>query len=162
MNVYITYDRYERDEWYYINHIETNKQRAIKHFREVDLPDFLAYGPDDCHSFQLQRVEMTKKQYDTFMRWIEEGQSLENYGTESSELFEFMVDLFDETGVASDTSVLFCTDGCSDNFELIEFYCQQIGIEADDDDAIHEAEQKLFNDDELYAKILKEYIAMYY
>ena len=162
MNAYITYDRYERDEWYSIYNIETNRQRAIKHFREVDLPDFLAYGPDDCHSFQLQRVEMTKKQYDTFMKWIEEGQSLENYGTKSSELFEFMVDLFDGTGVAGDTSVLFSTDGCSDNFELIEFYCQSIGIEADDDDAIADAERELLNDDELYNKILKEYIAMYY
>lgn len=162
MNVYITYDRYENDEWYSIEHIETNKQRAIKHFKEVDLPDFLAYGPDDCHSFQLQRVEMTKKQYDTFMKWIEEGQSLENYGTKSSELFEFMVDLFDGTGVVGDTSVLFSTDGCSDNFELIEFYCQHLGIDADDYDARYEIEEKLFNDEELYTEILKQYIAMYY
>ena len=64
MNIYITYDRYEHDEWFSVFHIETNKARAIKHFREIDLIDFICYGPDDCHSFQLQKVVLSKKEYE--------------------------------------------------------------------------------------------------
>ena len=153
MNIYITYDRYEHDEWYYIHHIETNKKRAIKHFKEIDLPDFIAYGPDDCHSFQLQKVYMTKEQYNELLEVYEHGSE--------ADIKEFMLPIYDEDE-EFEVETLFFTDGCSDNFELIEFYCQRLGIEADDDDAIDEAQQKLFNDEELYSKILKKYIAMYY
>ena len=39
MNVYITYDRYERDEWYALYGVETNKRRAIKKFLEDNAMD---------------------------------------------------------------------------------------------------------------------------
>jgi hypothetical protein len=37
--------------------------RAMQHFDEKDLPSFLAYGPDDCHAFQLEKVTMTLSDY---------------------------------------------------------------------------------------------------
>lgn len=66
MEVYITYDRYEHDEWYDISWIGINKEQAIKQFKEQELPSFLEYGPDDCHSFQLVEVVMStnSKEYD--------------------------------------------------------------------------------------------------
>ena len=36
MHVYITYDRYEHNEWLAVYTIETNRQRAIKKFKEED------------------------------------------------------------------------------------------------------------------------------
>ncbi len=154
MNVYIAYDRYEHDEWYSIYNIETNRQRAIKHFKEIDLIDFISYGPDDCHSFQLQKVYMTKEQYKKLIEVYKNGSE--------EDVKDFMMQIYDEWEEDFEVETIMSTDGCSDNFELIEFYCQSVGIEADDYDAIDEAEQKLFNDEELYAKVLKEYIAMYY
>lgn len=62
-NFYVTYDRYEYDEWFSIYHIDTNMDRAMQHFDEKDLPSFLAYGPDDCHAFQLEKVTMTLSDY---------------------------------------------------------------------------------------------------
>ena len=153
MNVYIAYDRYERDEWYSIYNIETNRHRAIKHFKEIDLVDFISYGPDDCHSFQLQKVYMTKAQYKELIEVYKNGSE--------QDVVDFMMPIYDEDE-DFEVETIMSTDGCTDNCELIEFYCQSVGIEADDYDAIDEAEQKLFNDEELYTKTLKEYIAMYY
>lgn len=153
MNVYIAYDRYERDEWYSVYHIETNRQRAIKHFKEVDLVDFISYGPDDCHSFQLQKVVMTPAQYWELCKVCQ-------CDVHEKELVDFMIDIYDENEYEVET--IYFTDGCSDNFALIEFYCIQSGIEADDEDAIDEAQEKLFNDEELYLKVLKEYIKCNY
>lgn len=158
MKVYITYDRYERDEWYNIYHVSTDRDESIKHCKEEDLVNFISYGPDDCHSFQLQEVEMTKKQYDTLMKWIEEDQSLENYGADSSDFFKFMVDLFDETGVVGNTSTIISTDGCSDNNDIVHFYGSQKGLDTEDDDVYYDLEEELFNDEDLYEKVLKDYI----
>ena len=53
MVVYICYDRYEHDEWINVEYIGTDKDESIRKVKEEILPDFLMYGPDDCHSFQL-------------------------------------------------------------------------------------------------------------
>ena len=153
MNVYIAYDRYERDEWYSIYHIETNRRKAIKHFKEVDLVDFISYGPDDCHSFQLQKVVMTPTQYRKLCE-------LCKIDVHEKELVDFMIDIYDENEYEVET--IYFTDGCTDNFALIEFYCIRSGIEADDYDAIDDAQEKLFNDEELYLSVLKEYIKCNY
>ena len=51
MKVYICYDRYEHDEWFNVFYVDTNRDESIRHCKEIDLPDFLSCGPDDCHSF---------------------------------------------------------------------------------------------------------------
>lgn len=152
MNVYITYDRYEHNEWYCIYNIETQRERAIKHFLEVDLVDFISYGPDDCHSFVLEKVVMTKKQYEELCRINKKGSE--------SEIIRFMTPIYEGEDFEKET--LFFTDGCSDMLEIIKLYCQQCGIDADDDDAIEEATARLCNDDELFLSVLKEYIRITY
>ena len=158
MKVYITYDRYERDEWFNIYYISTDRGESIKHCREQDLYDFISYGPDDCHSFQLQEVKMTKKEYDLFMKWYNENQSLENYGSGSSDLFKKMVDIFDSTGIVGDDSVLISTDGCSDYCEVIHYYGRQKGLDTSDDDIFYDLEEELMDDENLQDKVLKDYI----
>ena len=156
MKVYITYDRYEHDEWFYVYYLGRNYDKAYAHCVEVDLPDFISYGPDDCHSFQLKELEMSEYMYRKLRKFV----NAKKLSREEQNAFDdLMIKIHD--GYFEEETLL-STDGCSDNSELIEFYCQSVGIEADDYDAIDEAEKKLFNDEELYTKTLKEYIAIYY
>ena len=155
MRVYITYDRYEHDEWLSIYTIETNKQRAIKKFKEEDLPSFLGYGPDDCHSFQLQKVEMSKPLYDNLLKWNE---SSDKYDEEN--LKELLIAIFDEEE-EFEVETLYSTDG-SDNWDLLRFYASINGLDYDDDDVAEEIQEKLFNNDELYNEVLKKYISLNY
>ena len=158
MKVYITYDRYERDEWYSIYNISLDREESIRHCKEVDLPSFLEYGPDDCHSFQLQEVEMAQEEYDLFMKWYSEDQSLENYGDRSSDLFKKMVEFYDQTGY-NDPNVLISTDGCSDFYDILKYYGQMKGIDPEDfDDLEDDLQYELCSDDELYGKVLRQYI----
>ena len=159
MKVYVVYDRYEHDEWYDIYHVDTDKESAIRHCKEVDLPKFITYGPDDCHSFQLQEVEMTEAEYNDFMRMIEENQSLENWGDRSSDLFKKMVEIYDRPMGNRDHSLIINTDGCSDAVEILMYYAQQKGIEAEDfEDVEDDLQMELFNDEELLTKVVKDYV----
>lgn len=160
MNVYITYDRYEHDEWLSVHHIETNMQRAIKHFKEEDLPDFLEYGPDDCHSFQLQKIQMTKKQYERLCELVNAEAPSANYEDESAELKELLIRIFDEDEEFC-VETIFQTDGCSDYWEMLKYYCEENGLLYDDDDEQEEAQERL-QDDELFKKTIREYIKAYY
>ena len=165
MNVYVTYDRYERNEWLSVYSIETSKKRAIKKFLEEDLFGFLSYGPDDCHSFQLQRVWMTKKQYERLCFLVEHETDREN-----GELKEMLVSMFEEdTDVFSEFEIIYSTDGCSDNFEVVDFYIQNYIIEDidvndfDDEDEYRDAvSEKFYNDEDLYEKVIKDYIRFTY
>lgn len=159
MKIYITYDRYENDEWYNIYNVDTNRENAVKHCKEVDLPKFLSYGPDDCHSFQLQEVEMTESEYQDFMRMINEDQSLENYGNDSSDLFMKMVEIYDLPMGNRSPELIINTDGCSDIPEIIQYYAQQKGIEAEDfEDVEDDLQMELFGNDELLFKVIQEYV----
>ena len=155
MKVYITYDRYERDEWYNIYYISTSKTEAVEHCREHDLFDFISCGPDDCHSFQLQVVDMTKKEYELFMKMYNENQSLENCGSNSSDLLKKMIDIFHSiTGAGS---VLISTDGCSDYDDLTHYYGRKKGLDTSDDTVFCDIEEEL-DDEALRNNVLKDYI----
>lgn len=158
MKVYITYDRYERNEWFSIYHVSTDKRESIKHCKEEDLIDFISYGPDDCHSFQLQEVEMTEREYNTLLKWIEENQSLENHGDESSDFFKFMVDIYKRTGIVGGSTILISTDGCTDNIDIVHYYGKKIGEDTSDDDIFYDIQELLYDDEDIYLEVLKEYI----
>ncbi len=164
MNVYITYDRYEKNEWFNIYNIDTSLTRSVKKFREEDLPNFLKYGPDDCHSFTLQRITMTKKSYEQLKSWMDDpNQTLEDYGDESSDLFKFLCSIYDKTGeVGSDSSTVYSTDGCSDIFELPHFYGRMSHLDTSDEDVYDEIMARLQNDDKFLDMVLKEYIRCNY
>ena len=158
MNVYLTYDRYEHDEWYYVYNIETNKQRAIKHFKDVDLVSFLTYGPDDCHSFQLQKVIMSTEEYKRLC-YLVENEGSHTCDT-SDELKELLIRIFDEDDFEVET--IFSTDGCSDNYEIISFCCEVLGWDSENDDNLEKAQALLSDDDDFFEDMLKKYIKAYY
>ena len=162
MNVYITFDRYERNEWFYVYRIETNKQRAIKHFKETDLLSFLEYGPDDCHSFQLMKVVMSKKDYERLCYMVEnEGNDEINC---DKELEKMLISIYEENenDRFSCYEILYSTDGCSDNVEIIDFYMVNYDYDirdGEDEDSVRDRiTDMIYNDSELYNNIMREYI----
>ena len=146
MKVFITYDRYEHDEWYSVYHIDTDEQSAIEHFIEKDLPSFLSYGPDDCHSFVLQEVNMTKKKFELLCK-LNETSNKEN------ELKEMLMEIYD-----SGEGVLYFTDGCSDIQEIIRLYCEDNFIDPEDCDTYNNACEMLFNNEECWNEYMNKYI----
>jgi hypothetical protein len=160
MKVYITYDRYEHDEWFRVDNIDTSLKRSLKKFKEQDLPSFLEYGPDDCHSYQLQRVEMTKKEYEQLLSWNEDPeQKLENFGDErNSDYFKFLQELYD-----NQEEVIRSTDGCSDFYEIVQFYGQMKGIDPEDfEDYEDELQEELCTNDSLRHEVVVEYVKRNY
>lgn len=169
MKVYICFDRYECDEWYNVSFIGTDREESIKKCKEESLPDFLCYGPDDCHSFLLVEVEMFKKDYNQLMKWFNDpNQSLEKHGSNNSDYFNFMCELYDLTGcVDYQSMILISTDGCSDYTEIVRYYSvfykdKEIEDVSDQDwifsDEYEEYYEELTNDDELCEKVIKEYV----
>lgn len=149
MNVYITYDRYEHDEWYSIYRIETNCRRAMKAFKTEDLMSFLDYGPDDCHSFQLQRVVMSAEQYRALLYLYE-------YGSEQ-DITDFMIPIFDEEEFEVDT--IYSTDGCTDNCEILQMFAEEYGLDIDDWTGVTDYVDT--HEEEFYA-VMRKYISMNY
>lgn len=164
MKVYITYDRYERDEWYNVDNIDTSLTRSLKKFIENDLPSFLKYGPDDCHSYVLQRVDMTKKEYEQLLSWMNDPtQTLEDCGSESSDFYNFMCEIFDRTGNSKyKDDIIRSTDGCSDIVELPHFYGLMSHQDTSDEDVYDEIMERLCNDDDFCNMVIKEYIRCNY
>lgn len=146
-DVYITYDRYEHDEWYSVYHLGVNYDKAIQDFREVSLPSFINYGPDDCHSFQLQRVVMSDYKYRKL-------RALVNAADKEDELREFLMEIYD--GDEYEVETIFFTDGCSDAWEIVRLYCDENGLDYENPDEQEEAREAL-EDEETW----DEYIALY-
>lgn len=162
MKVYITYDRYERNEWFCVYHIGTDMDDAIKHCKEKDLVDFISYGPDDCHSFQLQEVKMTKKQYQQLLEWDNDDMmSLED---SDSPYYQFMCDVYENVGYLDyDHEILISTDGCSDFYEIVTYYGvfykgEDVEDFDCDSDNFDDYQEELCSDNDLFEKVLKEYI----
>ena len=159
MKVYICYDRYEHNEFFNVEYVGTRKRDSLKKVKEEILPDFLSYGPDDCHSFQLQVIDLTKKQYEQLLKWMEEeNQTLENYGKESSDFFKFMCEVYQQ--MTYDDCLVY-TDGCSDFPEICQFYGQLKGIDPEDydDDTEYELQVELCDmDDDKCKEIIRQYI----
>jgi hypothetical protein len=160
MKVYITYDRYEHDEWFNVETIETSLTRSLKKFRTEDLPSFLKYGPDDCHSFVLQRVNMTKKEYEQLLEWDKDPNQ---YLDRPCDYYNFMCELYDRTGCVSNQSdVIQYTDGCSDVWELPHFYGLMSHQDTTDEDVYNSIMERLFDDDNFCDMVVREYIRCRY
>jgi len=153
MNVYITYDRYEHNEWFNVYQV-TNRISEVRKDYKKHLMDFIGYGPDDCHSYQIQVLQMTKQEYLCF-KYIIENKS------DSEEFDKLMEMVYDECIPChyDDTNCLLSTDGCSDNVDLIDFWIEYKGLDENDRDQI---EEDIYNDEDLYYKVLKKYISQTY
>ena len=162
MKVYIIYDRYERNEWFCVDYIGTRKSDSIKMFKEKCLPEFICYGPDDCHSYQLQVVEMTKKQYEQLLEWDKNCESLES---ESSPYYQFMCEVYDNCDW--DNDIIMGSDGCSEYSNIVRYYglvCKGLTNQVVDQydwvftNEYEQYYEELMNDDDLFERMCKNYI----
>lgn len=144
--VYIIFDRYEHNEWFSVYHLGVNEEKAWRYFRETALPDFLNYGPDDCHSFQMQCVTMSDYKYRKL-------RALVNASDKEHELHEFMLDIYEYGEYEAETLVF--TDGCSDNIEIAQMYAEEHSLDYDEDqDVIWEA----LSEEEVWSEYMRRYI----
>lgn len=162
MKVYITYDRYENNEWFNVYNITTCKRESIKHCKEVDLVDFINYGPDDCLSFQLQEVNLTKKQYEQLLEWDKDDtMSLEH---PDSPYYQFMCEIYENaSSVRHQNEILISSYGCSDFYEIVTYYGVNYKGEDPEDfdsesDNFYDYQEELCDNEDLFIKITKEYI----
>ena len=160
MIVYICYDRYEHNEWFNVFEVSTNREESYRKCKEIHLPDFLCYGPDDCHSFQLVGVKMTKRQFNLLLDWMEQFKGSCEGTEEDRSFYDFMCDLYEGTEQYSEVvEDLVFTDGCSDFYEIVRYYGQIKGIDPEDyEDEEYDLQCELCQDDELCLKITKEYV----
>lgn len=154
MKVYITYDRYEHDEWFNIYQITTKMSEVRKEYKK-NLIDFISYGPDDCHSYQIQIVDLTKEEYELLKSHVD------NTIEDDDEFMELMIKIYDECRWCHypDSNCLISTDGCSDNVDMVDFWIEYKGLDENDRDQI---EEDIYNDETLYQKVLKKYINQTY
>ena len=151
MKVYITYDRYEHNEWFNIFQITTKMSEVRKEYKK-NLIDFISYGPDDCHSYQIQIVDLTKEEYELLKNHIND-----TIEYNEDECMELMEKIYDECRWCHypNSNCLVSTDGCSDNVDMIDFWIEYKGLDENDRDQI---EEDIYNDETLYQKVLKKYI----
>ena len=163
MKVYIIYDRYEHNEWFSVDYIGTRESESIKEFKEKCLPKFLEYGPDDCHSYQLQVVNITKKQYEQLLEWDNDPKM----SLESGPYYDFMCEVYEQCDWSDTGNVLLCTDGCSDFYEIVRYY--SVFYKNKDIEEVSEHEwlftdeydefyEELNDDEDLWNKVTKEYV----
>lgn len=156
MKVYIIYDRYEHDEWYDISWIGTNKEQAIKQFKEQELPSFLEYGPDDCHSFQLVEVEMTDQEYKDLLDQVKNGEEIYS----GTQLYNTLYHIYHEDVPVNE---IYVTDGCSDNYEVKNLYMSTNYPDLEEEsDEYYDKEVEFYQDDDLYREYVKKYIELNY
>ena len=161
MKVYITYFRYDRNEDYEIYHIDLCKKSSLTHYKKEDLPSFLGYGPDDVSYLVLKEVDMSKTELTRLITL---------YGRSKSyvqELIEFMTEIHEGDG-----EEIYFTSG-DEVWEVLEFFRTSGNYDLDtllgtdpedlDEDELKEQCQELvFNNDQLWEKVLSEYIRNYY
>ena len=148
MVVYLTYDRYEHNEWFNIYQITTRMSEVKKEYKK-NLIDFITYGPDDCHSYQIQVVELNKKEFELIKNHIDD--TIEE--DEDDELMKLMIQIYENCD--EDSNCLLFTDGCSDWVDMIDFWIEYKGLDENDRDQI---EEDIQNDETLFQKVLKKYI----
>jgi hypothetical protein len=118
-----------------------------------NLIDFISYGPDDCHSYQIQIVDLTEKEFELIKNHIDD--TIEE--DEDDELMKLMIKIYGECRWCQypNSNCLICTDGCSDWVDMIDFWIDYKGLDPNDRDQIEEG---IYNDENLKLKVLKKYI----
>lgn len=161
MKVYITYFRYDRNENYDIYHLDLCKKSSLIHYKKEDLPSFLGYGPDDVSYLVLKEVDLSKTELTRLINMYCRSKDYDH------ELIEFMTEIHEGDG-----EEIYFTSGC-EVWEVLEFFRTSGNYDLDtllgtdtedlDEDELKEQCQELvFNDDQLWEKVLSEYIRNYY
>jgi hypothetical protein len=132
----------------------------MKSWKESDLPSFLGYGPDDVSQLYLVKCDLTKSEVQLLKDFME---STEEYNEEVWELMDRLHEEGEE---------IYCTTG-DETWSVLEYLCENCRYSTfyfevkkynpnptfDDEEVLKEELQEiLFNNDDLWDKVLKEYI----
>ena len=152
MKIYITYDWADYEEEYVLYNLTNDlKNSAIK--LAEDLFDFISYGPDDCHSFQMQSVNVKKETYEFLKKCYEDSDFCEEHHEEYNKLMESFYNM----SLEKPQTIMCCTDGLSDNLDLPYFY---LGMNRDEcsEEEYDNAYDLLCENQKIYDKTLRDYI----
>ena len=159
MKVYITYFRYSRDENFTIYHVDLSKTKAKNHYKKEDLPSFLSYGPDDESVLVCQEIDLTESDYN---KLLELSEKVEDYDRET---IDFMTRIYDQA------EEFIYEDTCETNIDLVDYFIECGKYDMSDyldsdldleDITVEELREELmnqiWNDEDLYNKVLKDFI----
>ena len=148
MKVYIIYDRDECNEFFSIYSI----CKTFKQFKEVykgDIKSFLEMGPDDCHTFIGQEINITKEQLQTLENYMEDEDNDDGTG------FSLMEEIYEQS---NNTNCLFSLDNYV-NYEVFDHYMLMEHPDIDEDtEEWDEYQEQFYDDDNLYETELEKYI----
>lgn len=72
IDIYITFDRYERGEDFTIYHFCRNEEEAYQHCFEEDLANSVKFNRSyDFYTFRLQKVSLTRKEFRKFKKRLD-------------------------------------------------------------------------------------------
>lgn len=143
--VFINFTSYDGNEWVVIHHVGTDMTESVQEFKK-NLKDYLSMGPDDCHSFNLIKVNIKNKDYDRLMTI-----------TLREELNEDDLEFFTELEETYNFDYI-CYDDHSGNYEIVKLYCEDNSLDSEDDDVFEDVFELLMNDEKLYETYIDKYL----
>mgnify|MGYP006923203558 CR=1 FL=1 len=143
--VFINFTSYDGNEWVVIHHVGTDMTESVQEFKK-NLKDYLSIGPDDCHSFNLIKVNLKNKDYDRLMTI-----------TLQNELDEDDLEFFTELEETYNFDYI-CYDDHSGNYEIVKLYCEDNSLDSEDDDVFEDVFELLMNDEDLYETYINKYL----
>jgi hypothetical protein len=143
--VFINFTSYDGNEWVVIHHVGTDMTDSVQEFKK-NLKDYLSIGPDDCHSFNLIKVNLKNKDYDRLMTI-----------TLQNDLDEDDLEFFTELENTYDFDYI-CYDDHSGNYEIVKLYCEDNNLDSEDDDVFEDVFELLMNDEKLYETYIDKYL----
>lgn len=143
--VFINFTSYDGNEWVVIHHVGTDMTESVQEFKK-NLKDYLSIGPDDCHSFNLIKVNLKNKDYDRLMTI-----------TLQNDLDEDDLEFFTELEETYDFDYI-CYDDHSGNYEIVKLYCEDNSLDSEDDDVFEDVFELLMNDEDLYETYINKYL----
>lgn len=152
MYFYVTMNVYDNSEFYIWDIVKT-KSEAIQKFKEEHLPFFFTGAQPDISHLDLRRVNISKEDY-TFLQEYLKKEEADIYAEEK------VAEILKSFYVGKEDNYLYDYQG-DDAFEVAEYYAIKTGIELPDDEReeiIEEVFWELNEDEELFNRMIKEYI----
>ncbi len=143
--VFINFTSYDGNEWVVIHHVGTDMTESVQEFKK-NLKEYLSIGPDDCHSFNLIKVNLKNKDYDRLMTI-----------TLQTDLDEDDLEFFTELEETYNFDYI-CYDDHSGNYEIVKLYCEDNSLDSEDDDVFEDVFELLMNDEKLYETYIDKYL----
>lgn len=147
MITYICYSDVSGSDTFEIFYVGSNRVAAIDAFKK-ELPGFLGCGPDDTTSLRLVKADLSPAEINLVT--TEFNKPANN---------DAVLTLLDSLWYELSHEEIFCETGCE---QLIQFYCEQNGLDPYDPDSFNIVNKMLTGDDHAQQKLINDYITYNY